>query len=247
VNKFQIGDYHMHTTYSDGDDTINDMVEACISAGLSQMALTDHFHITGEFMHVPARFHGHSSIKSYLEEIYAANQTYQNSIVVHPGLEISSDIPPSLITERKSNIYQFLKKQLPYFSILLIEGWYIKNPIESAKILKQFLHSIGVGDFIPVVIAHPAFEDFSLKELQELIQLKIGVELNEAKFSRTTQEDLFDLWSQLSVNEQNELIFSTGSDAHDAYQAGCLKNVVSFILKHDMEKNLVKLNLIKFQ
>lgn len=36
------GDLHMHTTYSDGRDTIADMVQACASLGYEYVAITDH-------------------------------------------------------------------------------------------------------------------------------------------------------------------------------------------------------------
>ena len=36
------GDLHMHTTYSDGHDTIEDMVQACVSRGYSYMTISDH-------------------------------------------------------------------------------------------------------------------------------------------------------------------------------------------------------------
>ena len=36
------GDLHMHTTYSDGQDTIDDMVAACVQSGYEYIAITDH-------------------------------------------------------------------------------------------------------------------------------------------------------------------------------------------------------------
>ena len=36
------GDLQMHTTWSDGKDSVEDMVKACVAAGYSYMALTDH-------------------------------------------------------------------------------------------------------------------------------------------------------------------------------------------------------------
>jgi DNA polymerase (family 10) len=36
------GDLHMHTNYSDGQDTIDDMLAACVRAGYEYIAITDH-------------------------------------------------------------------------------------------------------------------------------------------------------------------------------------------------------------
>ncbi|MCJ7839815.1 DNA polymerase/3'-5' exonuclease PolX [Lederbergia sp. NSJ-179] len=80
------GDLHMHTTWSDGAFSIEEMVEACRKKGYQYMAITDH----SEFLRVvnglsPER------LRKQIEEIRILNDQY-NDITILAGVEM--DILP---------------------------------------------------------------------------------------------------------------------------------------------------------
>ncbi|MBS4216915.1 DNA polymerase/3'-5' exonuclease PolX [Bacillus sp. FJAT-49711] len=80
------GDLHMHTTWSDGAYSLEEMVEACRKKGYKYMAITDH----SEFLRV-ANGLSVERIKQQNEEIRALNEKYDD-ILILSGIEM--DILP---------------------------------------------------------------------------------------------------------------------------------------------------------
>ncbi|OAK68298.1 DNA polymerase/3'-5' exonuclease PolX [Lederbergia galactosidilytica] len=80
------GDLHMHTTWSDGAYSIEEMVEACRRKGYQYMAITDH----SEFLKV-ANGLSPDRLRSQIEEIRKINEKY-NDITILAGTEM--DILP---------------------------------------------------------------------------------------------------------------------------------------------------------
>jgi DNA polymerase (family X) len=80
------GDLHMHSTWSDGAHTIEEMAEACISKGYTYMAITDH----SKYLRV-ANGLTVDQIKRQREEIQRLNEKYNNFTILS-GIEM--DILP---------------------------------------------------------------------------------------------------------------------------------------------------------
>lgn len=80
------GDLHMHTTWSDGAYSIEEMVEACRRKGYQYMAITDH----SEFLKV-ANGLSPDRLRSQIEEIRKINEKYHD-ITILAGVEM--DILP---------------------------------------------------------------------------------------------------------------------------------------------------------
>src|SRR5690606_5492780 len=80
------GDLHMHTTWSDGAYSLEEMVEACRKKGYQYMAITDH----SEFLRV-ANGLSVERIKQQNAEIRALNEKYDD-ILILSGIEM--DILP---------------------------------------------------------------------------------------------------------------------------------------------------------
>lgn len=66
-------DYHMHTTYSDGDSTIAEYVERARELGLEEIAITDHVWRSSDW------------VADYVEEVRAVAD--DTDLTVHVGLE----------------------------------------------------------------------------------------------------------------------------------------------------------------
>jgi DNA polymerase (family X) len=80
------GTFHMHTAYSDGSNSIEEMVEEAIRLGLHYIGITDHSRAA-----YYARGLNIDEVKRQVEEIDAINQKYKN-FRVFKGIE--SDILP---------------------------------------------------------------------------------------------------------------------------------------------------------
>ncbi len=77
-------DCHMHTTYSDGTDSIDQMARSAIERGLTTIAITDHMPLPfpTEYAMDIDRLH------SYRNEIETARTAYGHILTIHSGLEI---------------------------------------------------------------------------------------------------------------------------------------------------------------
>src|SRR5262249_30211488 len=80
------GDLHMHTTWSDGRDSIAAMVEACRAQGYEYLAITDHSPRSGA-----ARNLSTQSIARQPDEFGAVGERYPDIEILH-GCGV--DIPP---------------------------------------------------------------------------------------------------------------------------------------------------------
>ena len=82
-------DLHTHSNYSDGEDSINQLIKTAISRGLGQIAITDHMSAFGHFLFTfsnPVK-----TVEEYLTEISRLRTKYKNQIEIYAGAEISAD------------------------------------------------------------------------------------------------------------------------------------------------------------
>lgn len=80
------GDLHLHTSYSDGRDTLDDMVGACAALGYEYIAITDHSERAGA-----ARTVGLDQLARQADEIARMRERYPGLAILH-GIEV--DIMP---------------------------------------------------------------------------------------------------------------------------------------------------------
>jgi DNA polymerase (family 10) len=76
------GDLHMHTTYSDGSDTLDSMVATCCALGYQYIAITDHSERAGSSRTVSRR-----DLSRQRAEIEAARERYPQITILH-GIEV---------------------------------------------------------------------------------------------------------------------------------------------------------------
>ncbi|MFX0134081.1 MAG: PHP domain-containing protein, partial [Candidatus Hodarchaeota archaeon] len=80
-------DYHIHSNFSDGDQTIKEIISTAVRRKLTAIAITDHCDADGKFMYIrdtkPPR-----PLKDYIYEFRSASKIAQ--LKVYLGLEVTA-------------------------------------------------------------------------------------------------------------------------------------------------------------
>ena len=96
-------DYHMHTSFNDGANTLDEMIEACIEKGMEETGISDHFGIFPETN--LGSFKIFIEVKQYFEAIEEAKEKYKDKIKVKGTLEL--DTYPENVDEMADLINSF--------------------------------------------------------------------------------------------------------------------------------------------
>ena len=78
-----VSTYHAHSTYSDGKNTLEEMVQAAIKCGMKEIGFSDH---------APIPFYCEWSIRAqrledYKKEVLALKEKYKDQIKIYLGIE----------------------------------------------------------------------------------------------------------------------------------------------------------------
>lgn len=76
-------DLHVHSTFSDGNNTIEDIVKEAISRGLVKIGISDHSYTSFDESYCISKI----NIKKYIDEIKALRKKYKDKIEVLCGIE----------------------------------------------------------------------------------------------------------------------------------------------------------------
>lgn len=224
----RIIDFHNHSLYSDGHDSLEDIIKVAIDRGVKKIAITDHISIFGHFLF--SRIKPPKSIERYLEQITRLRQKYSDSIEIFAGAEISSDF---LSLNHSSQQEDRLQGNLEYFSLFLIETFVIREPIITALNTRKYLKLQGL-DAIPVILAHPRYSSMNCETFRILLNNNIGFELNEDKFSDREASYFLDLVEKITPQEKSKLRLSLGSDSHHKERVGMMKYVSNTIERNNL-------------
>ncbi|MHA1145718.1 MAG: PHP domain-containing protein [Candidatus Helarchaeota archaeon] len=219
-------DFHVHSLFSDGDQSIDEIVSSARRRNLSAVAITDHIDNEGRFLYLrdvslPRPF------KEYVDAIREAKRRLQYPI--YAGVEISA------FTTNDDFI-------LPDFSdldFLLIETYQVQkpniksfDPIEKALMCKDKLG-------IPVGFAHPDLA-FIERCIDECEKNDLFLELNTDKLIRGDEfqeKILIRLKELLSTHPHVKL--SVGSDAHVIFMIGSVQVAWKFLIENDFLSRLI--------
>lgn len=160
-------DLHIHSKFSDGTDTIDDIIKIAKEKNIPALALTDHDTTYG--------------VKEIIEKAKKEN------IVVVPGVEISSVSNGHLIhilgyniDIKNSQLQELLNKIGSYFSETFTEhySYLVRNNImdfDIDKIIKyaDYKQSIALSDILKAMIAEGA--PYTLKDWPEFFNSKVNL------------------------------------------------------------------------
>ena len=230
--RWQLQDYHLHSIYSDGDNTIPSIVRACDAAGCHEIAITDHVDQDGNLTFV-ADFRRDHSLQDYFHAIqdFKEESIAEYGVRLHAGIELSSTT--SFYREAiKKNIVPIADA----IELVLIEGHDNSGAVNVAMAARESLVNAG-HENIPVIIAHPDYAELTVS-IEMLIENSIGLELNEAKFSPALRQGLEHILQEIDEESFPMLRFTLGSDAHQASFAGKIDIVHAFARDHGLLDNI---------
>jgi DNA polymerase (family X) len=133
-----VGDLHMHTHYSDGRDSVEEMVAACDQLGYRYMAITDHSPHSAASRNLTAQ-----SLPQQAEEIAAAREK-------HPDIGILHGVEVDILADGKLD---FPDKILESFDIVLA-SLHERHGHSPDRLLARYLRAIRHP--LVNIITHPS-------------------------------------------------------------------------------------------
>lgn len=229
----RVQDYHLHSIFSDGDNTIPSIARACDTAGCYEIAITDHVDQDGNLAFV-ADFHRDNSLQDYFQAIqgFKEESIAEYGVTIHVGIELSTTT-----SFYRDAIEQNIIPLADNIELVLIEGYDNCGAVNVAMTTRERLVNAG-HESIPVIIAHPDYKEV-LSNIQMLIENGIGLEINEAKFSPVLRQGLENILQEIAEQSLPMPSFTLGSDAHQANFAGKIDIVHAFARDHELLENLV--------
>ncbi|MBQ7034415.1 MAG: histidinol-phosphatase, partial [Clostridia bacterium] len=236
-----LGDFHVHSNYSDGKNSLEEMVQAAIAKGFSALGMTDH-----SYMDDPGRDWGMAleRIPAYRQEMAQLKEKYKDQITLLCGIEqdIFSPLPPDgydytigsvHAVEKEGKLFEvddtleMVKENLRYFA----------DPYEYAEAYFRLMAALPerfsfdiIGHFDLLTKwqekeplfdeSHPRYRAAVEEALKTLIPLGIPFEVNCGAISRGYRTAPYPAPPILrSIYERGGEIIITG-DCHNAAWLG---------------------------
>lgn len=224
ASDFIQGDLHMHTTWSDGANSLEEMVQAAIKRGYNYIAITDH----SKFLRV-ANGLDEKRLLEQAEEINRLNEKYSN-IHIFSGVEM--DILPNSDLDFSDD---FLKEM--DWVIAAIHSGFNQNESEIMKRIQVACENPYVD-----VIAHPTGRLIGKREsyainMEELLELaaktNTALELN----ANPMRFDLAPKW--LSKAQEADIPIAINTDAHQINTLSHMEYGVKVARQAWLEKDTV--------
>ncbi len=221
-------DFHLHSTFSDGDEDLETILRTALRRQLRAIAITDHADVYGRFMYLRA-VEEPRPLSEYINEIERVNQNTQ--IPIYKGLEICKFYP-----NYEKNIPDLFNS----LDFLIIETFAVQNPeankfnpLEEAIKLQKVVKNPLIG------LAHPKI-NFINDNIEEMEKNNIFLELNSDKLFRdpTGKEKMInDL--KILLETCSKIKLSVGSDAHIMFTIGDIKEVMDFLVANDFLDRII--------
>ena len=234
--KFPKMNLHIHSIYSDGKNTIKQIIDKSLKLGMGYIAITDHFTDSWKASKIPSLKDG-EKITDYLEEIsnFQMNlKEHNEELILFKGIEIdlssSEKYIKNLIDVEKFNIILFEYLQdLESIAFLknLIEYWKM-----SIKNLKKF-PLFGLAHFDPFYFIHGGLDIL----IPFLKNYHIYFEFNSSYPQYYSKRNLF-FFEQL---REYCIPVAIGCDSHHISSLNEIDEPLEMIRYYKLENNYKKL------
>lgn len=129
-----LANYHIHSNYCDGKNTLEEMVIASIKAGLQSIGLSSHLPLPFQNDWTMAE----GNLENYLKDIHALKEKYASEIELYCGMEIDYFMD-------RQDISELAKKTIPRLDYTIMS-----------------IHTLGITDGDHVSYIDDSPEDFAL-------------------------------------------------------------------------------------
>ncbi|MGI6174823.1 MAG: PHP domain-containing protein [Christensenellales bacterium] len=211
-----IDDYHIHTYYSDGTQSVQQMVQACVDAHLRCIALTDHG--SGHIAHGVRR----TAKKALFADIEAARERYGGRITILRGIEANLmgtdgriDLKEDELKEYDIILLGFHKTAVTFKSAL---HFHVRSKLplssEYAKELTTKAYIKAMQRYPIDIIVHPNYAvkvDVAALAVQAA-KSHVALEIN-GHINRMSKEELI-------AAKEAGAFFTINSDAHKTAHIG---------------------------
>lgn len=245
-------DYHMHTLLSDGKNSHEEMVEAAIEKGFSEIGFTDHFCIKQPC----AWAMGADGLESMMKKLTALREKYRDQIRILPGVEVDyfPDKEEEIARELEKYPFDFVLGSVHFlddwnydsdrtrygeFSNDYLYRWYFAEIKRAAS--SGLFDTMAHPDLIKKFQIWPESAQNGLFQETAKIFAKSGVafEVNTSGIDRPCGE-FFPGKDFLDELYKANVPVTLGSDSHKAEQIGRYFDEARNMLKELGYRNLVR-------
>lgn len=222
---------HIHSNYSDGKNSIQQIVRKALELGLNYIAITDHF--TDSWKAWVSTLKNAENLSNYFEDLSNCQKFLEennHSLKLIKGLEV--DI---------SSSYNFIKKYIKISDVDLILFEYLQN-IESIAFIKNIIHYwkntvldadnyplFGLAHFDPSFFLHGNLDTL----MNFLKEYNIYFEFNPSYSEFYSTQNL----AFFEKIKENLIPVAIGCDSHRLQTIGNIKEPLEMISYYDLEKN----------
>ncbi|MFX1408877.1 MAG: PHP domain-containing protein [Promethearchaeota archaeon] len=230
--KFPKINLHIHSIYSDGRNTIQQIVEKSLKLGLEYIAITDHFTNSWKANIIPT-LNNSEKISNYLEEITNYQKLLRekdSNLTLYKGIEIdissSEKFIKSLIQPDKFDLILFEYLQ-SYESIAFIKNIiaYWKNKVKP----ERKIPILGLAHFDPFYFIHGNLEII----IQFLENNNIYFEFNSSYPQCYSSRNLI-FFEKI---KQYNIPVAIGSDSHNLLNLVNIEEPLQMIKYYNLEAN----------
>ena len=227
---------HIHSTYSDGKNTIQQIIDKSLNLGIEYIAITDHFTDSWKADVIPT-LKDIEKISDYLEEILTFQKALKENgdpLIVYKGIEVDLSSSEGYI----KNLLDVEKFNIILFEYLqdLESIAFIKNLVEYWKTSITDINNfpvLGLAHFDPFYFVHGGLDTL----IQFLKNYNIYFEFNSSyPHCYSTQNKLF-----FEKLREYDIPVAIGSDSHHISNLNDLEEPLEMIRYYKLENNYLKL------
>ncbi|MEM0449661.1 MAG: CpsB/CapC family capsule biosynthesis tyrosine phosphatase [Methanomassiliicoccales archaeon] len=220
---------HLHSLYSDGQYSIEEIVEVAERSGLDAVAITDHFETTKVRRSVAAE-----ELEDYISEIRQAQRRHQG-IKLLAGVEIDTN-------PERCDLFSLPFEALNSLDLVLFE--YVNDMHQGGSSLVE-LDPILTQLRVPCGLVHTdlerVFSGISPKDLANLLQsYGLFVEANTASLYQREGRQYFELAERQFQAFRGKVKVTVGTDMHrDLEEVGKVDRAYDFLRRLDLLQDLL--------